>query len=62
MPMRRRQHPRVGQGAALSIIGSAIITVQEIFFGNKDCIRLSYATSEEALREALRRIKEAVTC
>jgi len=29
-------------------------------FGNDDCIRLSYATSEDKLREAARRIKEAL--
>ena len=29
-------------------------------FGNDDCIRLSYAASEEVLTEALRRIKEAL--
>ena len=37
-------------------------TVTGEAFGNKNCIRLSYATSEQDLREALRRIKEAVTC
>lgn len=30
-------------------------------FGNANCIRLSYATSEEVLTEALKRIKEALT-
>lgn len=30
-------------------------------FGNPNCIRLSYATSEEILTEALKRIKEALT-
>jgi aspartate aminotransferase len=30
-------------------------------FGNDDCIRLSYAASEEVLSEAIRRIKEALT-
>ena len=39
-----------------------VATVTGEAFGNKNCIRLSYATSEEALREALRRIKEVVTC
>jgi aspartate aminotransferase len=29
-------------------------------FGDDTCIRLSYATSEDLLREALRRIKEAL--
>ena len=27
-------------------------------FGDKNCLRLSYATSEDILREALKRIKE----
>ena len=39
-----------------------VATVTGEAFGNKNCIRLSYATSEQDLREALRRIKEAVTC
>ena len=38
-----------------------VATVTGDAFGNPNCIRLSYATSEEALREAIRRIKEAVT-
>ena len=39
-----------------------VATVTGEAFGNKNCIRLSYAASEQDLREALRRIKEAVTC
>ncbi|WP_313806493.1 pyridoxal phosphate-dependent aminotransferase [Flavobacterium sp.] len=38
-----------------------VATVTGDAFGNPDCIRLSYATSEDALREAIKRIKEAVT-
>ncbi len=37
-----------------------VATVTGDAFGNPNCIRLSYATSEEALTEALRRIKEAL--
>ncbi|OIQ22568.1 MAG: aspartate aminotransferase [Flavobacterium sp. MedPE-SWcel] len=37
-----------------------VATVTGAAFGNPDCIRISYATSEEQLTEALRRIKEAV--
>jgi aspartate aminotransferase len=37
-----------------------VATVTGDAFGNPDCIRLSYATSEEQLIEALRRIKEAL--
>lgn len=38
-----------------------VATVTGDAFGNPDCIRISYATSEEQLKEALRRIKAAVT-
>ena len=37
-----------------------VATVTGAAFGNPNCIRLSYATSEELLTEALRRIKEVV--
>ena len=37
-----------------------VATVTGEAFGNPNCIRFSYATSEELLTEALRRIKEAV--
>lgn len=37
-----------------------VATVTGVAFGNPNCIRLSYATSEDQLIEALRRIKEAV--
>ncbi len=37
-----------------------VATVMGAAFGDDDCIRLSYATSEDLLREALRRIKEAL--
>lgn len=37
-----------------------VATVTGDAFGNPNCIRLSYATSEELLREAVKRIKEAV--
>jgi aspartate aminotransferase len=37
-----------------------VATVTGDAFGNPDCIRLSYATSEELLTEALRRIKEVL--
>lgn len=38
-----------------------VATVTGDAFGNPDCIRFSYATSEEILTEALRRIKEALS-
>ena len=37
-----------------------VATVTGDAFGNPDCIRLSYATSEDLLIEALKRIKEAL--
>jgi aspartate aminotransferase len=37
-----------------------VATVTGDAFGNKDCLRLSYATSEEQLIEAIKRIKEAL--
>lgn len=37
-----------------------VATVTGEAFGNPDCIRFSYATSEDILKEALKRIKEAV--
>jgi aspartate aminotransferase len=38
-----------------------VATVTGDAFGNPDCIRLSYATSEELLTEAFKRIKEALS-
>lgn len=38
-----------------------VATVTGDAFGNPDCLRLSYATSEEQLTEAIRRIKAAVS-
>ena len=38
-----------------------VATVTGEAFGNPNCIRFSYATSEELLTEAMRRIKEALT-
>ena len=42
------------------LLDANVSTVQGTAFGDDDCIRLSYATSEENLKEACRRIKEAV--
>lgn len=38
-----------------------VATVTGEAFGNANCLRLSYATSDDQLIEALRRIKEAVS-
>ena len=38
-----------------------VATVTGDAFGNPNCIRLSYATSEDLLKEALKRIKEALS-
>ncbi|AJA68758.1 hypothetical protein HMPREF9714_00535 [Myroides odoratimimus CCUG 12901] len=37
-----------------------VATVTGVAFGNPDCIRMSYATSEDQLIEAFKRIKEAL--
>jgi aspartate aminotransferase len=37
-----------------------VATVTGDAFGNPNCIRLSYATSEDQLKEAIKRIKEAL--
>jgi aspartate aminotransferase len=37
-----------------------VATVTGDAFGNPSCIRLSYATSEDQLKEAIKRIKEAL--
>ena len=39
---------------------AGVATVMGSAFGDDACIRLSYATSEELLREALRRISLAL--
>jgi len=38
-----------------------VALVPGVAFGDPDCIRISYATSEDKLREAVRRIKEALS-
>ena len=38
-----------------------VATVSGTAFGNKNCIRFSYATSDDLLKEAMRRIKEALS-
>ena len=42
------------------LLDGSVSTVQGTAFGDDDCIRLSYATSEERLIEACKRIKQAV--
>ncbi len=42
------------------LLDANVSTVQGCAFGDNDCIRLSYATSEDKLKEACRRIKAAV--
>ena len=38
-----------------------VATVTGEAFGNKNCIRISYSASEKEIREAVKRIKEAVS-
>jgi aspartate aminotransferase len=37
-----------------------VATVGGVSFGNSNCIRISYASSEEELIEAVKRIKEVL--
>ena len=47
---------------SMYLLGEAnVATVTGDAFGNPDCIRFSYATSEEILKEALSRIKKALS-
>lgn len=42
------------------LLDAGVSTVQGSAFGDEDCIRLSYATSEDKLKEACSRIKKAI--
>jgi aspartate aminotransferase len=57
----RGQEIKDANDFAMYLLGEAnVATVTGDAFGNPNCIRLSYATSEEQLREAIKRIKEAL--
>ncbi|WP_136668593.1 pyridoxal phosphate-dependent aminotransferase [Flavobacterium sp. H122] len=58
----RGQEIKDANDFAMYLLGEAnVATVTGDAFGNPNCIRLSYATSEEQLREAIKRIKEALS-
>lgn len=58
----RGKHIKDSEDLAMYLLEEAnVAVVTGAAFGNPDCIRLSYATSEEILTEALKRIKEALT-
>src|SRR5690606_36580346 len=47
---------------SLYLLEEALVaTVTGDAFGNPDCIRISYAASQEAIKEAIKRIKETVS-
>tara|TARA_R110002049_G_scaffold309311_1_gene521178 strand:- start:29012 stop:30196 length:1185 start_codon:yes stop_codon:yes gene_type:complete len=47
---------------SMYLLGEALVaTVDGESFGNPDCIRISYAASQEQIIEAIKRIKEAVS-
>ena len=47
---------------SLFLLEEALVaTVTGDAFGNPDCIRISYAASQEQIKEAIKRIKEAVS-
>lgn len=55
-------HIKDATDLAMYLLAEAnVATVTGEAFGNPDCLRLSYATSEEQLTEAFRRIKLALT-
>lgn len=57
----RGQEIKDANDFAMYLLGEAnVATVTGDAFGNPNCIRLSYATSEEQLREAIKRIKEVL--
>ena len=54
-------HIKNADDFSMYLLSEALVaTVTGDAFGNPDCIRLSYATSEDLLREAMKRIKEAL--
>jgi aspartate aminotransferase len=56
------KHIKDSEDLAMYLLEEAnVAVVTGEAFGNPNCIRLSYATSEEILTEALRRIREALT-
>ena len=58
----RGKHIKDSQDLAMYLLEEAnVATVTGAAFGSENCIRLSYATSQDLLVEALRRIKEALT-
>ena len=59
--LRGRKIQTAGDLALYLLEEAHVATVTGEAFGDSNCLRLSYATSEADLREALRRIKEAVT-
>jgi aspartate aminotransferase len=57
----RGKHIKDATDFSMYLLGEAnVATVTGDAFGNPNCIRFSYATSEEILTEALRRIKESI--
>lgn len=57
----RGTHIKDADDLAMYLLAQAnVATVTGEAFGNPDCLRLSYATSEDVLTEAIKRIKEAL--
>ena len=59
--LRRRQINNASDFSLYLLEEAGVATVTGEAFGDKKCIRLSYATSEEALTEAIRRIKASLS-
>jgi aspartate aminotransferase len=57
----RGQHIKNAEDFALYLLEQAgVATVTGEAFGNADCIRISYAASEDEIKKAVTRIKEAL--
>lgn len=55
-------HIETSDDMAMYLLEQALVaTVSGSAFGNPNCIRISYATDQDTLREAVRRIKEALS-
>lgn len=58
----RGSHIKNADDLAMYLLSEAnVATVTGDAFGNPDCIRISYATSEDVLTEAIKRIREALS-
>ena len=61
---RRTPGPKINNASDISLFlleEAHVATVTGEAFGNPDCIRISYAASEDNIKEAIKRIKEVLS-